>query len=96
MGDEYNSFNIDCEQLLRKMLVIDPHRRYNIKQVKQHRWLAFSPKMRQKDYGKPNIDAATLNIYKEKALQNMEKLGIDKKKTMNVRIFFQLCYFLKI
>ncbi|EDV26169.1 uncharacterized protein TRIADDRAFT_23373, partial [Trichoplax adhaerens] len=73
----------DCEQLLRRMLVIDPDRRYSIKQVKQHRWLAFSPKLRQKDYGKPAIDPATLNAYKEKALQNMEKLGIDKKKTMN-------------
>lgn len=32
-------FSLDCEHLIRHMLVVEPDRRYTLKQISQHRWM---------------------------------------------------------
>lgn len=36
-------FNIDCEHLIRHMLVVDPERRLSLEQISRHRWLSLAP-----------------------------------------------------
>lgn len=33
----------DCENLIRHMLIVEPERRYSLKQISQHRWMSFQP-----------------------------------------------------
>ncbi|ESO88405.1 hypothetical protein LOTGIDRAFT_126136, partial [Lottia gigantea] len=73
----------ECEQLIRKMLVLDPNKRYTIQQIKSHRWM-------QIDGGPPNLPPASPLIgynakvgeFNEKILRIMQSLGIDQQKTM--------------
>lgn len=34
------SIRADCEHLIRHMLVVEPERRYSLKQISQHRWMS--------------------------------------------------------
>ena len=40
-GKSLSSFTIiaDCESLIRRILVLDPNKRYNIEQIKNHPWM---------------------------------------------------------
>lgn len=82
----------DCESLIRKMLVLDPNRRYTIPQIKQHRWMLSelvdsmtflsekSNSFNRSSYAEPN----------EQVLRLMSGLGIDIQRTRNslkVRLF---------
>lgn len=68
----------DCEALIRKMLVLEPSRRYTIDQIKRHRWmLAEAPRLLPSGSGgssEPN----------EQILRLMQSLGIDANKTREV------------
>lgn len=78
-------FYLDCESLIRKMLVLDPNRRYTIPQIKQHRWMlteivdsvAFLSEKNstfgRSPYAEPN----------EQVLRLMSGLGIDMQRTRN-------------
>ncbi|XP_077985646.1 serine/threonine-protein kinase SIK2-like isoform X2 [Glandiceps talaboti] len=70
----------ECEQLIRKMLVISPEKRYTIEQIKQHKWM-------QMETGTPRnvlfdqLPMARPGEYNEQVLRLMQSLGIDQQKT---------------
>lgn len=77
----------DCESLIRKMLVLEPMKRYTIEQIKKHRWMAAEP------YVVPTIaaDPARSPAHQpshhepnEQVLRLMQSLGIDPIKTKEV------------
>nr|XP_026494038.1 serine/threonine-protein kinase SIK2 [Vanessa tameamea] len=75
----------DCESLIRKMLVLEPMKRYTIDQIKKHRWMAAEP------YTVPSITADPMRSPahvahhtqepNEQVLRLMQSLGIDPVKT---------------
>ena len=97
----------ECEHLIRRMLVLDPKRRYTIPQIMSHRWMTrngtqpppshqpkttltssgSTPSAGQKGVaavtgggGKPELN--------EQILRLMRSLGIDQRKTVEVRIYW--------
>lgn len=70
----------DCESLIRKMLVLEPNKRYSIMQIKKHRWMQL---------GTPPSLPITISISNsqpnEQILRLMQSLGIDSSKTREVR-----------
>ncbi|XP_031635678.1 serine/threonine-protein kinase par-1 isoform X2 [Contarinia nasturtii] len=75
----------DCESLIRKMLVLDPHRRYTIEQIKHHRWMlveVMDPISLACD--NQNVSArngTAITEPNEQILRLMAGLGIDAQKT---------------
>ncbi|KAJ8720227.1 hypothetical protein PYW07_012270 [Mythimna separata] len=72
----------DCESLIRKMLVLEPMKRYTIEQIKKHRWMAAEP------YAVPTVSADPARSpahapaeSNEQVLRLMQSLGIDPIKT---------------
>uniref|UniRef100_A0A4W3HIQ5 non-specific serine/threonine protein kinase n=1 Tax=Callorhinchus milii TaxID=7868 RepID=A0A4W3HIQ5_CALMI len=71
-----------CENLIRRMLVVDPTKRVTMSQIKQHHWMqsAMSPQeplsYSIKDYN------SNLGDYNEQVLGIMQSLGINKQKTI--------------
>ncbi|CAH1164893.1 unnamed protein product [Phyllotreta striolata] len=66
----------DCESLIRKMLVLEPNKRYSIPQIKKHRWMQIGAPANQP---RPvNTSNAQPN---EQILRLMQSLGIDGVKT---------------
>ncbi|XP_035265583.1 serine/threonine-protein kinase SIK1 [Anguilla anguilla] len=75
----------DCENLIRKMLVVDPAKRISIAQIKQHRWMLADPSAPRQalslslsitDYN------SNLGDYNEPVLSIMQTLGIDRQRTI--------------
>lgn len=82
--DVYSLPFSDCESLIRKMLVLDPTRRYTIEQIKHHRWMMIevmepinSSVMCENQSGN-GTSAVEPN---EQILRLMAGLGIDAQKT---------------
>lgn len=76
-------FLTDCESLIRKMLVLEPNKRYSIQQIKKHRWMQI---------GVPPTLPPPFNLSNtspnEQILRLMQSLGIDSTKTREVRRLF--------
>ncbi|XP_069680653.1 serine/threonine-protein kinase SIK2-like [Periplaneta americana] len=67
----------DCESLIRKMLVLDPSKRYSVEHIKRHRWMvAEAPRLLPSTGGEQH--GAEPN---EQILRLMQSLGIDAVKT---------------
>ncbi|KAL4656573.1 serine/threonine-protein kinase SIK2-like [Arapaima gigas] len=68
----------DCENLIRKMLVVDPAKRITISQIKQHRWMLADPAASRRvlSYN------SSLGDYSESVLGIMQTLGIDRQRTI--------------
>lgn len=73
----------DCENLICRMLVVDPAKRITIAQIKQHRWMLADPSVQQQtipfsieDYN------CNLGDYNEQVLGIMQTLGIDRQRTI--------------
>lgn len=66
----------DCESLIRKMLVLEPNKRYSIHQIKKHPWMLL---------GTPPTLPPTISVSNtqpnEQILRLMQSLGIDSSKT---------------
>ncbi|XP_058060490.1 serine/threonine-protein kinase par-1 [Anopheles bellator] len=76
----------DCESLIRKMLVLDPSRRFSIDQIKRHRWMMVelmdSPKISSIVINGNTSDVSALETEpNEQILKIMQNLGIDILKT---------------
>ena len=70
----------DCESLIRKMLVLDPSKRYSVEHIKRHRWMvAEAPRLLPSTGGEQH--GAEPN---EQILRLMQSLGIDAVKTREV------------
>jgi len=69
----------ECESLLRRMLVLDPTRRYTLQQVKAHPWMqAEVPPVAPLTPAPPMAEVGTIN---EQILRLMQSLGIDPART---------------
>ncbi|XP_060689887.1 serine/threonine-protein kinase SIK1 isoform X2 [Hemiscyllium ocellatum] len=68
----------DCENLIRRMLIVDPVKRITVSQIKQHCWMLTQkpPTYTLKDYN------SNLGNYNQQVLSLMHNLGIDKQKTI--------------
>ncbi|KAL0963450.1 hypothetical protein UPYG_G00306540 [Umbra pygmaea] len=75
----------DCENLIRKMLVVDPAKRISVAQIKQHRWMLADPTAPQQTLSMalPLTDYnSNLGDYSEPVLGIMQTLGIDRQRTI--------------
>ncbi|PNF21273.1 hypothetical protein B7P43_G02143 [Cryptotermes secundus] len=67
----------DCESLIRKMLVLDPSKRYSVEHIKRHRWMvAEAPRLLPSTGGEQHGTEPN-----EQILRLMQSLGIDAVKT---------------
>lgn len=77
---------VDCEHLIRRMLVLDPSKRLSIVQIKDHKWMVLEvPVQRQMLYQQTPGGEARVGEYSEQVLRLMHSLGIDQHKTIEVR-----------
>ncbi|CAG05842.1 unnamed protein product, partial [Tetraodon nigroviridis] len=73
----------DCENLIRKMLVVDPSRRITVAQIKQHRWMLADPAAARQVLTRSLTEYnSNLGDYSEPVLSVMNTLGIDRQKTI--------------
>ncbi|BFZ25443.1 hypothetical protein BsWGS_28482 [Bradybaena similaris] len=73
----------DCEHLIRRMLVLDPAKRYSIVHIRAHRWMQLNGGCPRTAPASPIIGYnAKDGEYNEQILRIMQSLGIDHKKTM--------------
>uniref|UniRef100_A0A2R5LEX4 non-specific serine/threonine protein kinase n=1 Tax=Ornithodoros turicata TaxID=34597 RepID=A0A2R5LEX4_9ACAR len=74
----------DCENLIRKMLVLEPSKRLSIEQIKRHRWVqpegVPAPSVTISS-GASDREAARMGDFNEHIVRLMQSLGIDPKKT---------------
>ncbi|XP_045532703.1 serine/threonine-protein kinase SIK2-like isoform X3 [Pieris brassicae] len=74
----------ECESLIRKMLVLEPMKRYTIEQIKKHRWMSTEPYVVPTISGDPMRSPAHVahsHEPNEQVLRLMQSLGIDPIKT---------------
>uniref|UniRef100_A0A7N8YCH7 non-specific serine/threonine protein kinase n=1 Tax=Mastacembelus armatus TaxID=205130 RepID=A0A7N8YCH7_9TELE len=73
----------DCENLIRKMLVVDPAKRISVAQIKQHRWMLADPTAAHQTLSHSLSDYnSNLGDYSEPVLGIMNTLGIDRQRTI--------------
>lgn len=69
------------------MLVLDPHRRYTIEQIKHHRWMLIEVmepiSLACDNQNVPSRNGTTIAEPNEQILRLMAGLGIDTQKTCN-------------
>ncbi|XP_054643129.1 serine/threonine-protein kinase SIK1 isoform X2 [Dunckerocampus dactyliophorus] len=73
----------DCENLIRKMLVVDPAKRITVAQIKQHRWMLADPSAALQTLSHSLTEYnSNLGDYSEPVLGIMNTLGIDRQRTI--------------
>ncbi|XP_076015215.1 serine/threonine-protein kinase SIK1 [Genypterus blacodes] len=73
----------DCENLIRKMLVVDPAKRITVAQIKQHRWMLADPTAPHQTLSHSLTEYnSNLGDYSEPVLGIMNTLGIDRQRTI--------------
>ncbi|KAL4229017.1 Serine/threonine-protein kinase sik2 [Mactra antiquata] len=74
----------DCENLIRRMLVLEPSKRYSMEQIKNHHWM----QMDKSAASKPSPPSPIIGKlqksgeYNEQILRLMQSLGINQQKTV--------------
>eukprot|EP00063_Salmo_salar_P031456 XP_014006291.1 PREDICTED: serine/threonine-protein kinase SIK2-like [Salmo salar] len=78
----------DCENLVRRMLVIEPAKRITVARIKKHRWMksdppatAAPPEMPQPNPA-PDAEPCLGENYSKPVLGLMQTLGIDRQRTI--------------
>jgi serine/threonine protein kinase len=80
----YDLFS-DCEHLIRRMLTLDPLKRYTIDQIKRHKWMqAADVNVRTLPIPNPLSVVDTTNEPCQQILKLMQSLGIDANRTKEV------------
>lgn len=82
----------ECENLIRKMLTVNPARRISIAQIKQHRWMQADPAAaaaaaatQPLPPSSPTSDSSQgLGGYSEHILSIMQSLGVERQRTIEV------------
>ena len=69
------------------MLVLDPKKRYTITQIKQHKWMQLDGALAKAlvPSSDPELDLKP-GEFSEQTLVIMQSLGIDQRKTLEVRL----------
>lgn len=79
-------FSVDCEHLIRRMLVLDPAKRLTIAQIKEHKWMLVEvPVQRPVLYPQGQENEPSIGEFNEQVLRLMHGLGIDQQKTIEVK-----------
>lgn len=77
----------ECENLIRRMLVQDPSKRFSISQIKKHKWMQSEEGQPKSSPPSPMMGInAKLGEFNEQILRLMQSLGIDQQKTKEVGI----------
>ena len=102
-----NLLLVECENLIKHMLVRDPKQRYTIEQIRNHEWLRMdlsvqgtldmNNDLNSETDSEPEEEGDDEKVYNERALRLMENLGIDIPTTKKVfiSVWFFSAYFLK-
>ncbi|XP_072513694.1 serine/threonine-protein kinase SIK1-like [Salminus brasiliensis] len=74
----------ECENLIRRMLAVDPAKRISVAQIKQHRWMQADPTAACQPSSDPHSPDGPLQpeSYSEPVLSLMQALGIDRQRTI--------------
>lgn len=75
-----HSFVLECESLIRKMLVLQPSKRITIEEMKHHRWMTVEVMETLKVNGNISCDTSTFQP-NEQVVRIMQNLGIDSQRT---------------
>uniref|UniRef100_A0A8C2AKW4 non-specific serine/threonine protein kinase n=1 Tax=Cyprinus carpio TaxID=7962 RepID=A0A8C2AKW4_CYPCA len=71
----------DCESLIRRMLAVDPSKRFSVAQIKQHRWMQADHSALCQSLSTSSCLEAQ-ETYNEAVLSIMQTVGIDRKRTI--------------
>ncbi|XP_016296737.1 serine/threonine-protein kinase SIK1-like [Sinocyclocheilus anshuiensis] len=71
----------ECESLIRRMLTVDPAKRFSVAQIKQHRWMQADHSAICQSLSSSSCLEAQ-ETYNEAVLSIMQTVGIDRKKTI--------------
>lgn len=74
----------DCESLIRRMLAVEPTKRFSVAQIKQHRWMQADPSAichSPLHFSCPETHLQQ-GTYNEAVLSIMQTVGIDRKRTI--------------
>jgi len=71
--------SVECESLIRKMLVVDANKRFSLWQVKRHRWM--QAEVPAAESAEEEQDTVTTETANEQILRLMQSLGVDPTKT---------------
>ncbi|XP_042170309.1 serine/threonine-protein kinase SIK2 [Oncorhynchus tshawytscha] len=78
----------DCENLVRRMLVIEPAKRITVARIKKHRWMksdppaTAAPPETPQPTPAPDAEPCLGENYSEPVLGLMQTLGIDRQRTI--------------
>lgn len=73
----------ECEGLIRRMLVLEPSRRYTIVKIKEHEWMLMDGAGIRSCPPSPTLQPKNnVGQYNEQILRIMQSLGIDQQKTL--------------
>ncbi|XP_067297635.1 serine/threonine-protein kinase SIK2-like [Pseudorasbora parva] len=74
----------DCESLIRRMLAVDPAKRFSVTQIKLHRWMQADPSAICHSFFPFSCLETHLQqgTYNEEVLSIMQRVGIDRKRTI--------------
>ncbi|CAJ0583046.1 unnamed protein product, partial [Mesorhabditis spiculigera] len=71
----------ECENLIRKMLVLDPAKRPTIEQIKKHKWMQQGNVQERIEAEVANYEKYTYNEPQQQILNLMHGMGVDQSKT---------------
>eukprot|EP01135_Chromosphaera_perkinsii_P004798 Nk52_evm29s296 gene=Nk52_evmTU29s296 len=81
----------ECEHLIRRMLVMEPSKRYTIDEIKRHKWMsmgkgknnnAFEKQVEAPEANDPATDFPESEICEE-VVRSMERQGFEREKILN-------------
>jgi len=82
----------ECEELIKRMLTIEPARRITISEIICHRWMTMAGMDADADFDRlihesmrPALAPEPLEPLNELVLKHMDRLEIDRKETLRVR-----------
>ncbi|XP_043100236.1 serine/threonine-protein kinase SIK1-like isoform X2 [Puntigrus tetrazona] len=71
----------DCESLIRRMLAVDPAKRFSVAQIKQHCWMQADRSVICQTLSSSSCPEAQ-ETYSDEVLCIMQTVGIDRKRTV--------------
>ena len=74
-----DSFNVDCERLIKKMLVLDPSKRATMAQLREDKW--FNEGYENQPLEEPRTFELTKEQH-ESILSDLEDIGMDRERTV--------------
>lgn len=92
---EFFRFHLECEDLIKRMLTIDPVKRASVEEILSHRWVKLAgedpefDKLISQSFRPPQVEDEPLN---ELVLQHMQSLDIDRDQTIKVSLWVMTFY----